>query len=51
MTEIQFGGYNTLCAKRGSALEGLIQIRKEMNHKWGLEYCLVMLGSEQNDAG
>jgi hypothetical protein len=40
----------TIRAKHGSALEGLIQIHKEMNHKRGVKYRLVMLGSEKTDA-
>ena len=40
----------TISAKHGSVSEGLIQVRKEMNHKRGVKYHVAMLGSEQANA-
>ena len=40
----------TISAKRGFPLEGLIQIRKKINHNRGVKYRLAILGSEQTDA-
>jgi hypothetical protein len=40
----------TIRAKHGSVLEGLNQVRKEMNHKRGVKYRVAMLGSERADA-
>ena len=40
----------TIRAKHGSVLEGLINVRENMNHKRGVKYRVAMLGAEQADA-